>query len=275
MIVNQQIPKIDFEKQINKIRDKWIPAARKDNTGIGFTLETELGIRENNYAKHDFIDTGRFKNTKFELKAQRVNVYNPTLTNPRKVNDSLISLVTQAPHGGMKNSELIKTYGYQDSKGRERKNLYATLRATRFVNGKNVQNMKITREKNILYIIHKDQKLSNYDLTNFVDKLANLIIVRTDSEWKKCDCSDTNVHDETGEYHEFFNFKDPHIFSKFSLQKFYTCIDEGKLYLDLRMHIPTDLTPTNPKYDVSHDHGTGFRIKFKNITDIYENELII
>lgn len=273
--MTKDIPHIDFEKGINKIKDKWIPASRKDNTGIGFTLETELEIRENNYAKHDFIDNNRFKDTRFELKAQRVNMYNPTKPKPRKVNDSYISLVTQAPHGGSKNSELIKKYGYADSKGRERRNLYATLRATKFVNGKNVKNMKITREENKLFIVHKEEKLSNYDLTTFTDKLANLVVVRTDSEWRKCSCKKDNLHDETGQYHEFFNFKETHVFTDFSLEKFYKVIDEGNIFLDLRMHIPTDKTPKEASYDTFHDHGTGFRAKFKTIPQLYDKEIIL
>ncbi len=270
----EQIPFIDFKKEILKIKEKWIPAARKDNTGIGFTLETELGIRENNYAKHDFIDNNQFKGTRFELKAQRVNVYNPTIPKPRKVNDSYISLVTQAPHDGMKNSELIRKYGYNDSKGRERKNLYATLRTTKFVNGKNVKNMKISREGKHLFIIHKDQKLSKYDLTKFVDKLANLVVVRADSEWQLCNCNKPTLHDSTGKYHEFFSFKEPHVFTGFSLDKFYKSIDEGNIFLDLRMHIPTNDTPTEADYDTFHDHGTGFRAKFRTIPQFYDNEII-
>jgi len=140
---------------------------------------------------------------------------------------------------------------------------------------KNVKNMKIIRDGKTLHIIHKEKKLSNYNLTKFGDKLANLVVVRTDSEWKECHCEKTNLHDETGKYHEYFNFKSPHVFTKFSLNNFYNCIDEGKIYLDLRMHIPTDLTPSNAKYDVFHDHGTGFRIKFRNITEIYDSELIL
>ena len=57
--MQEQIPRIDFVKNITELKHKWINALRKDNTGIGFTLETKVGIRENNYSKHDFIDTLR------------------------------------------------------------------------------------------------------------------------------------------------------------------------------------------------------------------------
>ena len=270
------IPTIDFVQRITSLQERgFIPALRKNNTGIGFTLETELGIKENNYSKHDFIDNNKFKDMRFELKAQRVNMYDPRKSKPKKVNDSYISLATQAPHGGMSNGELIRKYGYADSKGRERINLYATLRTTKFVNGKNVKNMKITRESDKLYIMHKDEKLANYDLTNLFEKLNNLVVVRTDSEWRECNCDDSELHDSSGKFHEFFYFKEPHIFTNFSISKFYTALDEGKIFLDLRMHIPTDDTPSDANYDTFHDHGTGFRIKFRTITEIYDNELII
>ena len=89
--MNQQIPKIDFVKKIREIKKKkFVPALRIDNTGIGFTLETMLGIRENNYTKGDFIDTGIYNGILFELKSQRYQKHDPrTKKNKKKFTSNI------------------------------------------------------------------------------------------------------------------------------------------------------------------------------------------
>ena len=43
------LPEIDIKKELEKLKEKgYIKSLRKDNTGIGFTVETLLGIKENN-----------------------------------------------------------------------------------------------------------------------------------------------------------------------------------------------------------------------------------
>lgn len=62
------LPEIDIKNKLSEISKKgFIKSLRKDNTGIGFTLETLLGIKENNLGEPDFI----YKGLKVELKAQR------------------------------------------------------------------------------------------------------------------------------------------------------------------------------------------------------------
>ena len=63
-----EIPEIDIKEKLKEISEKgFIKALRKSDTGIGFTLETEMGIKENNLKNEDFT----YKREKVELKAQR------------------------------------------------------------------------------------------------------------------------------------------------------------------------------------------------------------
>ena len=263
-------PEIDFVLKMSNLKNEgFVPTLRKNNTGIGFTLETCLGIRENNYAKGDFIDNNTYKETIFELKSQRFIKRDPRKGKISK-NSHLISLVTQAPHNGMSNRELLKEYGYPDRKGRQRKNLYATITAGRRIKSKyeSVSKMGIKRQRNILHLIVDQQKVANVDLDKILSKLENLIIVRAESEWRKCTCKNTDLHDKDG-FHEYFHFNQPFVFRKFNKEKFYDAIDSGKIKYDLRMHEPVNVSGEE-EYDIDHDHGTGFRVKFEDIRFFYD-----
>ncbi|MDR1941848.1 MAG: MvaI/BcnI family restriction endonuclease [Endomicrobium sp.] len=57
----------EFKKKFKEIRDMgFVRTKRSGSTGIGYTLETFLGITENNDAKPDIAGA--------ELKAHRTNV---------------------------------------------------------------------------------------------------------------------------------------------------------------------------------------------------------
>lgn len=269
-------PRINFTDRIRKIKmEGFVPTMRYGPTGIGYTLETLLGIRENNYSNHDFIDDGQYFNNHFELKSQRVNITDPRRTKPYRINNSMISLVTQSPHEGLSNRKLIETYGYPATDGRDTINLYTTLVCSRYVNGRNVKNMKIERDGSFLHIVYKDVKLSYYDLTKFMKKLENLVVIRTNVKFEKCDCSNPSLHDPlTQEYHEFFHFNEIHIFTNFDFEKFCALLDKDQVKLDLRMHVPKDVKVHQYK-DPTHDHGTGFRARFSNIVELYNDHTIL
>ena len=201
LIMIWNIPRIDFISLMNQIKKEgFISTMRGGPTGIGYTLESLLGINENNHNLHDYIDDGKFKDHLFELKANRSIIrFIPGKT---KKNKSMLSLVTQAPHEGLSNRKLIGKYGYPATDGRDTVNLYTTLVCTRYTNGKNIKNMKIERQNGLLYIIHKNEKLSHYNLIKIFKKITSLAIVRTEVEYRLCKCGNTKLHDrKTKNYH--------------------------------------------------------------------------
>jgi len=90
----------EFQKRFQKLKDKgFIPTTRKGTTGVGHTLETALGLTENNIAAPD-ID-------KIEIKAHRDKAQN------------LITLFTfNKSAWQMPPLEAIKKYGSKDKNGR-------------------------------------------------------------------------------------------------------------------------------------------------------------
>jgi len=97
----------DFSEKFREIREKgYIPSLRNGPTGIGYTLETILGINENNNALPDIEGA--------ELKAHRANSSN------------LITLFTfNNKAWKMRPLEAIKKFGSQDRNGRQ--GLYYTM----------------------------------------------------------------------------------------------------------------------------------------------------
>ncbi len=97
----------DFSEKLRKIKEMgYVPSLRKGPTGIGFTLETLLGIYENNDALPDIEGA--------ELKAHRANSKN------------LITLFTfNNKAWKMPPLEAVKRYGSLDRDGR--KGLYYTM----------------------------------------------------------------------------------------------------------------------------------------------------
>jgi hypothetical protein len=97
----------DFSEKFKKIKEKgYVPSQRKGPTGIGYTLETLLGIDENNIASPDIEGA--------ELKAHRSNSSN------------LITLFTfNNKAWKMPPLEAVKRYGSLDRDGRQ--GLYYTM----------------------------------------------------------------------------------------------------------------------------------------------------
>lgn len=96
-----------FIKKFKELKARgFIPSHRKGPTGVGYTLEAELGIKENNIAGPDF--------SKIELKAHRIKSQN------------LITLFTFNNKAWKTPPlEAIKKYGSFDQNGR--KGLYYTM----------------------------------------------------------------------------------------------------------------------------------------------------
>jgi len=254
----QKVPKINFLKKMKEnIAGKKIRTVRRDNTGVGATLEKKLGVSENNREEHDFIDTGKFIGIKFELKSKRIGT------------SSKISLKTKSPTRGLSNQQILKKYGYKDQSGKDRKNLKINLKPE-YGGGKQNKKWKLKRNGNIIQLIHKkDGKVAEYDLVKvgLKKKLDNLIVVEAISTKIKCKCKEKGRHDDKGR-HEIFTYKKIHVFRKLKMKKVQEKIDEGKLQFEFRLHKQAKKS-TKKDSDPNHDRGNVFRISMIHLNDLY------
>ncbi len=242
MVVNEQLsPEVDIKKELPKIFKKgFIKSLRSGDTGIGFTIETELGIKENNLEDFDLTYDG----AKVELKSQREHA------------TSNITLFTKEPEkGNFKDADLIMKYGYIDAEGR--KGLKITLTTKDF----NPQGFKIDideKEEKINILHNKDGDIWHYHLDDVFSKLKkklskNLLVVIAES--KK----------ERGK--EYFHYKKAVYLSELSQKNFIKLLKEGKFVVEFRMHLKSN--------GVARNHGTGFRLNEHYLVELYKRREVL
>lgn len=224
--------KVELIKKLQEIRDKgYVASTRSGATGIGHTLETLLGISENNIAIPDI-------GARIEIKATRRNT------------DNLITLFT-FNRGVWKipQKQIIEKYGYMDTQGR------LALKNTLFYGKTSTVNLslRLKEAENIIDIVdNQGNTVGSYDLYSIVGKymtkLGRVLLCIADSR----------VEDKR----EYFHFNEFYLLSETSARKFIEAFKNGYVGIDLRMHLKPNGSVRN--------RGTGFRIKEIHLKELYE-----
>lgn len=221
----------ELTKKLQEIKAKgYLPSLRKSSTGIGYTFENEMGLKETNIAVPDIGGRVEIKTT-------------------RKKSSSLITLFTfNRSVWQFEQKEIIQKYGYIDKKGRQ------ALKTTLFYNRECPQNLSINvnEEKNLLILMHNSGEiLAEWDLYKiigiFYTKLSRVLMVLADT--KK----------EAGK--EFFHFNKAFLLYNPDIRKFKEAIKKSVIGIDLRMHLKENGGVRN--------RGTGFRCKEANLIAFY------
>ena len=215
------LPEIDLPTELAKLKAKgWLLSHRKDDTGIGKTIEDCLGIKENNLGEPDCLYNG----IEVEIKGRRATT------------NSMITLFTLEPSiRQLHDVELMKKYGYRNGKGRQA--LKITLSPMNFT----PQWLKIEVDKitgSISIVDKTGYKPWTWTMSDFHLKLHNLCIVYANSK--------------TIDEKEYFRIRNAILATGLNPQKFFELITKGAVKIDLRMH-----TKSNGG---SRNHGTGFRL---------------
>jgi len=232
------LPRIDIRKRLREIKDRgFIKSLRENNTGIGYTLEKILGIKENNVGEPDFI----YNDLKVELKSQR------------KKASSRITLSTKSPiWDPLKDREIISKLGYIDKK--KRQGLKVTLKIEDY--NKKGFKLDLNLSEDRLNIIHKIFGIVCYfRFTELVKSVKiklyqNLLLVLAEREKK--------------EENEFFHYTEAILFSNFNEGKFRDLLIGGKIIWEFRMHLKESGS--------ARDHGSGLRIGRKYLSQLFDNE---
>jgi hypothetical protein len=157
-----------IKKSLKELSIKgWVKSNRKNNTGIGKTLEDYLEITENNIALPDFGI--------MELKSQRAKTL------------SMMTLFTKKPEG-ITNAEILKRFGYPDPEFPQHKILHQTITNGR-KNGRGFH-CEVDEKQDKLLIL-KNRKILGYYSLEFLkqkasEKIGNgLILVFADCKKEK------------------------------------------------------------------------------------------
>lgn len=208
----------EIASKLAEIRDLgFVPTMRAGNTGIGYTLETLFGIAENNVRTPDFGE--------IELKSQRKN------------SSTLITLFTSdrgAWH--VKQSEVIRNFGYVDERGRRALYCFATSKP-------NPQGLFTRADTLELKLFHTSGVLLaswpvELILKRFSEKMDALVNVLAETR------SDENSREE-------FWFNEAYFLHTPSRENFVATLREGAVVLDIRMHLKSS--------GAARNHGTAFR----------------
>jgi len=216
--------KNELKEELQRIKSKgFIKSLRKNNTGIGFTLEEELHIRENNLKVHDLTLDGE----NVELKSKRIG------------SGSRLTVFTLEPHKELNDKELIQKYGYVDSEGRP------ALKVTITLGEYNPKGFKLglSEDGRNLSIVHRDgSSVWAWDLETLFVKFENLLMVFAKAK-------------KAGDA-EYFHYLEATLYENLKREVFFGFLQEKKLVVDLRMHLkPTGAVRNrgtgfriNPKY---------------------------
>ncbi|WP_461247117.1 MvaI/BcnI family restriction endonuclease [Treponema sp. R6D11] len=192
----------DFSEKFREIREKgFIPSLRNGPTGIGYTLETLLGINENNDALPDIEGA--------ELKAHRANSSN------------LITLFTfNNKAWKMPPLEAVKKFGSQDRNGRQ--GLYYTMSLK-----PNSAGLFLLVEKDTISVRHISGTIvvewSLEAIANrFIQKLPALIFVTAFTE----------LRDDK----EYFHFQRAQLMKDTTPELLRNQFESENILVDLRLH---------------------------------------
>lgn len=223
----------EIQRRLNQLKEKgFIPSLRRGPTGIGYTLEKELGLRESNVAIPDI--GGRV-----ELKTSRRNA------------SSLITLFTfNKGVWQISQKRVIESYGYYDENGRRA--LYATV----WQGQENSLGLSISLDEtnNRVNLTHRSSNApiavwNVYMLVGkFTSKFARLIFVLADSRIAK------NNREE-------FHFNEAYLLEEPTPESFIKAFRSLEIGIDIRMHLRPD--------DSVRNHGTGFRIQEKDMLMLF------
>lgn len=222
----------DFIEEFEKVKAMgWIRTHRAGPTGIGKTLEDLLGIPENNLDEPDFGD--------YELKSCRID------------SNSMLTMFTRAPEPRRANTYLRMKYGYSSNAyDNDEKVLHSTLSADRFTPVADTRHkLKISCAADGIYIECEDG-VENIFWSREALKACFEKKYKNKFVYAKALSRGEGANEE-------FKFVEAYEVSGFDYDAFISLLEEGKIYVDLRIgqyHHGRNKGKT-------HDHGTGFRIK--------------
>lgn len=241
---------MDTEKMLvdlfEEIRERgWIKTSRHGDQCLGNTFEDLIGKEEDNKAKADFFD--------IELKSHR------------EITGSLISLFSKSPSNpkGV-NTYLRLKYGVDNADGFEQKVLNTTISGKQFNSHRGGHNFKVEvdRENNKLWLLVKDTSGTiiegpengekvywDFDiLQNALDNKLKKIAILFGEEKKENQTT-------------YVKYNKMVIFEGLTLEKMLKAIEDGDLYIDIRIGVYA----SGKNIGKTHDHGTGFRIHLEKL----------
>jgi len=240
-------------KEFKKIKELGFVKSNRPNNrdgGIGNTFEDYLGVAENNFKLPDFES--------FEIKSKR------------ELNTSYTSLFCKSPNYPKKANTILKErFGeFRNTDFTEHKILYASIfthRKSLIYEKFNMQLVVDKLEQKLKLIVEDIKTGESYNdvywdfnkLERASSKIKSLFIVYAEEK----------LIDKTRYYH----YNKAEIFLDFSFDKFLNALESGIIMFDIRIGVYN----SGKYFGKAHDHGSGFRIKAKDILQLYSEKITV
>lgn len=213
----------------------YIPTLRSGDTGIGYTLETELGIEENSFSAPDLID---FRS---EVKAKR-----------KKSNctQTLFTFATKA-QWQMSKMDFLVQYGIDHHSGVEL-SAYNSVSKT-----PNKQGFYYVTTSDCLILKNEDVEIIKWQWDELQGKFNN----------KFPSCVKIFADSYGSGSSEHFHFNEGYIYRNVDIGKFREFLENDLISIDLRIR-------TEKNYSSVRDKGTAFRIREKYMDLLFHKEVL-
>jgi len=217
----------------------FVSTRRAGDTGIGHTLESLLGLAENNSPGGDFLG--------MEVKAWRME---PHGTNRRRPMNLFLKEPKWLDQGSA--AERIKRFGYRDKQQRPAWYQSVTCR-------ENSEGLCLQRDdtNSLLLLLDEADAIAGWRYDVLAGRLAEkhnqAVFVGAETQGRG---KSERFHYTTVEY-----CRRP------SIERFLKIVDQGDVIVELRMHVGTN--------DRVRNHGTAFRIRKNRIQDLYKSRQLL
>ena len=239
----------NFKKELEKIRDKgYIKSHRSGDTGIGKTLEDELGVEENSIQASDIGSV--------ELKANRIG------------SNSKVTLFTKSPNKrGVNNKILRQKYGYKTDESRELNEninvLHTSVNGASFntLNGKPF--MKLTTKDDKLYLEHAEDGIIE-DVYWDEERLKEAF----DKKYPAKKMYHVQAESKVQDGEESFHYTEAYSLENFSADKMLDGLLSGDLEMDIRLGVYA----SGKRKGKAHDNGTAIRVPPNKLDECFDTK---
>jgi len=211
----------------------FVKTRRTGDTGVGYTLESLLELKENNSPRGDFLG--------MEVKAYRDS--EEEFDDHEKMN-----LFLKEPQwiDGLKSAERVRQYGYRDPNGRQAWYLSVTCK----VNDAGLQ-LQVNEQCDSLTLLRHDQPIGNWSVETLQQRLtekhAHSVFVAAETRGEGKD--------------EEFRYRTVTWCRDASAARLLELVNSGDVIVELRIHLRADGSVRN--------HGTAFRVRKHQLEHLF------